>query len=91
MKTSQNASSQQEAQQTEQPSSNPTPITISFPSTPAEAAAPVAQEPPPKPQAPKSVVIPSVAVLTVHLQQAVGLKSNQLGDRFEPPAGLRKL
>ncbi|HEY7098600.1 MAG TPA: hypothetical protein VH437_17870 [Terriglobales bacterium] len=47
-KSSQDASSEEEAQLIQQPSTNSTPTTTSTPSTPAEAAAPAAQEPPPK-------------------------------------------
>jgi hypothetical protein len=50
------------------------------------ASAPVSpnkQAPPAPPPPPKPVVIPSGTVLTVRLQQAIGSKSSQQGDRFQ--------
>jgi hypothetical protein len=49
---------------------------------PAQVATPRAVEPPPKPAAPKPVIIPSGTVLTVRLQDAVGSKTSHPGDRF---------
>jgi hypothetical protein len=48
---------------------------------PAPAPAPPAP-PPPKPK-PKPVVIPAGTVLTVRLQQALGSKTSNVGDRFD--------
>ncbi len=46
---------------------------------PAPAPAPAPAPPPPPPP----LVIPAGTILAVHLQQAIGSKTNQAGDRFE--------
>ncbi len=43
----------------------------------------IVQPPPPPPPPPPPIVIPSGTVLTVRLQQAVGSKTSQQGDRFD--------
>ena len=52
----------------------------SGPSSPVPDAGPAAPAPPPP--APEPIVVPKGTVLTVRLQQALGSKSNQAGDRF---------
>jgi hypothetical protein len=54
-------------------------------STPPATPAPVQETPPPPPPPPpppKPIVIPAGTVLTVRLQDAIGSKTSQTGDRF---------
>jgi len=64
------------------PASAPAPAPAASPTpAPTAPAAEVAQTPPPAP--PPPVVIPNGTVLTVRLQQALGSKTSQPGDRFD--------
>jgi len=50
---------------------------------PAAQPAPAPEPPPPPKPKPKPVVIPAGTVLTVRLQQALGSKTSNVGDRFD--------
>jgi len=51
-------------------------------STPPATPVPVQETPAPPPPPPKPIVIPAGTVLTVRLQDAIGSKTSQSGDRF---------